>query len=127
MRDRGLDEAIRAAGGVSELARRIGISQPSVSNWERVPAERVGAVEAATGIGRACCARTFSTKRRRLPSIRSIALARPSTRCWPRSFRETPDADLLKRLSRFAGDQTRLGVAHTELAAAAARTNAEAV
>ncbi|MET0444375.1 MAG: Cro/CI family transcriptional regulator, partial [Pseudorhodoplanes sp.] len=41
MRDVGLEEAIRAAGGITELARRVGISQPSVSNWERVPAERV--------------------------------------------------------------------------------------
>ena len=40
MRDMGLDEAIRAAGGVSALARKIGISQPSISNWPRVPAER---------------------------------------------------------------------------------------
>ena len=46
MRDQGLDQAIRAAGGITELARRIGISQPSVSNWERIPAERVLAVEA---------------------------------------------------------------------------------
>jgi DNA-binding transcriptional regulator YdaS (Cro superfamily) len=38
MRDQGLDQAIRAAGGITELARRIGISQPSVSNWERIPA-----------------------------------------------------------------------------------------
>ena len=41
MRDPGLDEAIRAAGGVGALARKIGISQPSVSNWSHVPAERV--------------------------------------------------------------------------------------
>ena len=53
MRDQGLDEAIRAAGGVSELARRIGISQPSVSNWDRIPAERVIAVEQATNVSRA--------------------------------------------------------------------------
>ena len=52
MRDPGLSEAIQAVGGVSELARRIGISQPSVSNWDKVPAERVLAVEAATGIAR---------------------------------------------------------------------------
>jgi len=32
MSDRGLQEAIRAAGGVTELARRIGVTQPSVSN-----------------------------------------------------------------------------------------------
>ena len=53
MRDPGLSEAIRAAGGVSELARQIGISQPSVSNWSRIPAERVVAVEAVTGVDRA--------------------------------------------------------------------------
>ena len=46
MADSGLEEAIRAARGITELARRIGISQPSVSNWSRVPAERVLAVEA---------------------------------------------------------------------------------
>ncbi|MFZ1215091.1 MAG: Cro/CI family transcriptional regulator, partial [Pseudolabrys sp.] len=53
MRDLGLSEAIRAAGGVTELARQIGISQPSVSNWIRVPAERVVSIEAATGVDRA--------------------------------------------------------------------------
>jgi TorA maturation chaperone TorD len=53
MRDPGLSEAIRAAGGVSELARQIGISQPSVSNWIRIPAERVVSVESATGVDRA--------------------------------------------------------------------------
>ncbi len=52
MRDLGLSEAIRAAGGVSELARQIGISQPSVSNWIRVPAERVVSVETVTGVDR---------------------------------------------------------------------------
>src|SRR2546423_145059 len=52
MRDPGLNAAIQAVGGVSELARRVGISQPSVSNWDKVPAERVIAVEAATGVPR---------------------------------------------------------------------------
>src|SRR6266851_5084940 len=53
MRDVGLDEAIRVAGGIGALARKIGISQPSVSNWSRIPAERVVSVEAATGVSRA--------------------------------------------------------------------------
>jgi molybdopterin-guanine dinucleotide biosynthesis protein B len=52
-RDQGLTQAIEAVGGVSELARRLGLSQPSISNWTRVPAERVVAVEALTGISRA--------------------------------------------------------------------------
>src|SRR4051794_22885443 len=53
VRDKGLDRAIDAAGGVAQLARSLGISQPSVSNWGRVPAQRVVAVEAATGVPRA--------------------------------------------------------------------------
>ncbi len=52
MRDMGLEAAIKAAGGVTELARRIGLSQPSVSNWTRVPAERVLQVEAVTQVRR---------------------------------------------------------------------------
>ncbi|MGY4419801.1 DNA-binding transcriptional regulator YdaS (Cro superfamily) [Bradyrhizobium sp. JR6.1] len=52
MRDAGLESAIDAAGGVAQLARKIGIAQPSVSNWNRVPAQRVIAVEIATGISR---------------------------------------------------------------------------
>src|SRR5256885_12206112 len=52
MRDLGLEEAIRVAGGVGALAKKLGISQPSVSNWSRVPAERVLSVEEATGVSR---------------------------------------------------------------------------
>src|SRR5205085_217760 len=52
MRDHGLNEAIRAAGGVGALARKIGIAQPSISGWTRVPADRVLAIEAATRIDR---------------------------------------------------------------------------
>src|SRR3954466_14291648 len=52
MRDAGLELAIKAAGGVASLARAIGIAQPSVSAWSRIPAERVLAVEALTRIDR---------------------------------------------------------------------------
>ena len=52
MRDAGLEQAIRAAGGVASLARAIGIAQPSVSAWSQVPAERVLAVEALTRVER---------------------------------------------------------------------------
>src|SRR3954452_23620049 len=52
MRDAGLEQAIRAAGGVASLARAIGIAQPSVSAWSRIPAERVLAVEALTRVQR---------------------------------------------------------------------------
>ena len=52
MRDAGLELAIKAAGGVGSLARELGIAQPSVSAWSRIPAERVLAVEALTRVKR---------------------------------------------------------------------------
>src|SRR3981189_2768159 len=52
MRDAGLEQAIRAAGGIASLARAIGIAQPSVSAWSRIPAERVVAVESLTRVPR---------------------------------------------------------------------------
>ena len=52
MRDAGLEQAIKAAGGVASLARAIGVAQPSVSAWSRIPAERVLAVETLTRVHR---------------------------------------------------------------------------
>src|SRR5215203_323825 len=52
MREAGVERAIRAAGGVGALARSLGVSQPAISNWQRIPAERVLAVEARTGVSR---------------------------------------------------------------------------
>jgi TorA maturation chaperone TorD len=126
MRDSGLDEAIRAVGGVSELARRLGISQPSVSNWDRVPAERVPAVEAATGIERAVL-RPDLYAGTAVP-IDAIDGARAAEYALlAKLLARAPDADFLQRLSRLSGDATPLGLAHTELGAAAARTNGEEV
>lgn len=52
MRDPALDRAIGAAGGVRALARAVGVSQPAISNWRRVPADRVLSIEALTGVPR---------------------------------------------------------------------------
>src|SRR3977135_1242726 len=52
MRDAGLEQAIRAAGGIASLARGIGIAQPSVSAWARITAERVLAIQALTRVNR---------------------------------------------------------------------------
>jgi TorA maturation chaperone TorD len=126
-RDSGLDEAIRAVGGVSELARRIGISQPSVSNWNRVPAERVAAVEAATGIERAVL-RPDLFGSRTATAIDTTDNARAAEYALLATLlAQSPNADLLRRLSCLSGDATPVGVAHAELAAAAARTNAKDV
>lgn len=49
MRDTALENAITAAGGTAALARTINVTPQAISQWERVPAERVIAVEEATG------------------------------------------------------------------------------
>src|SRR6266446_3665952 len=127
MRDVGLDEAIRVAGGIGALARKIGISQPSVSNWSRVPAERVVSVEAATGVSRAILRPDLYAEhpgtagdvdevdaaRAQEYALLSVLLAR------------APDAGLLERLGTLRGDASPLGLAHVALAEAAQRTNVE--
>lgn len=49
MRDTALERAITEAGGVVSLARAINVTSQAISQWDRVPAERVLAVEKATG------------------------------------------------------------------------------
>jgi TorA maturation chaperone TorD len=126
MRDVGLEEAIRVAGGVGALARKIGISQPSVSNWLRVPAERVLSVEAATGVSRGTLRPDLyvahagdvdevDAARAQEYALLSVLLAR------------APDAPLLERLAMLRGDPTPLGLAHAALAEAAQSTNVERV
>src|SRR2546425_2333136 len=129
MRDPGLDEAVRAAGGVGALARKIGISQPSVSNWSRIPAERVLTVEAATGVSRGILRPDLYAEhpgvagdidevdaaRAQEYALLSVLLAR------------APNAALLERLAALRGDASPLGLAHAALADAAGRTNAERV
>ncbi len=125
MREQGLSEAIRAVGGVSELARRIGIAQPSVSNWQRIPAERVLAVEAATGVGRTALR----------PDLYGDVQADRVDECDAARAREyallasllvrAPDAGFLDRLSSLRGDASPLGVAHAALGEAAIRIDAD--
>ena len=45
MRDQGLEHVIQTVGGIRGLSRLLGISQPAVSNWKRVPADRILQVE----------------------------------------------------------------------------------
>src|SRR6185312_4305057 len=103
MRDPGLSEAIQAVGGVSELARRVGIAQPSVSNWEKVPAERVLAVEAATGVARVRL-RPDLYREQTAADVDEIDLARAQEYTLLSSLlARAPGADLLARLSRLGG------------------------
>jgi TorA maturation chaperone TorD len=130
MRDHGLSEAIRVAGGVSELARRLGISQPSVSNWNRVPAERVLDVETVTGVERVMLRPDLYADKGAEPAgeISEADTARAQEYALLAALLgRAPDADLLERLGRLRGDATPLGVAHSSLAQAAADTNSEKV
>ena len=129
MRDQGLDQAIRSVGGVSELARRIGIAQPSVSNWNRVPAERVSAVEAATGISRAILRPDlFGMNYQLNESLDEIEVARAQEYALLAVLlAKAPDADLLKRLEKLTGDDSEIGREHTALADAAASINAQQI
>ena len=129
MRDPGLSEAIRAVGGVSELARQIGISQPSVSNWTRIPAERVLSVEAVTGVSRATLRPDlFHANVDGVDDIDDVDTARALEYALLATLLlRAPDAALLSRLSSLRGDATPLGVAHIALADAAARARTDAV
>jgi TorA maturation chaperone TorD len=123
MRDPGLSEAIQAVGGVSELARRIGISQPSVSNWDKVPAERVLAVEAATGVARVRL-RPDLYRETSAAEVDDTDLARSREYALLSALlMRAPDAALLEQLARLGGDASPLGMAHIALAEAAADAN----
>lgn len=52
MEETALTKAIDRAGGVSQLARALGVRQSVVSNWRKrqVPADRCRAIEHATGV-----------------------------------------------------------------------------
>lgn len=127
MRDQGLDEAIRVAGGVSALAKKIGIAQPSLSAWTRVPADRVTAIEAVTGVSR-------EVLRPDLYAMATISAIDEVDQARAREYAllsallvRAPDAEFLSRIASMRGDPTPLGVAHAALADAADSTTAERV
>jgi TorA maturation chaperone TorD len=127
MRDPGLSEAIRAAGGVSELARQIGISQPSVSNWTRVPAERVVIVETVTGIDRSILRPDLYGGEAAQEADEIDAARAQEYALIGALLLHAPAAAFLKSLSELKGDATPLGLAHAALADAAAEADVEAV
>ena len=104
---------------IGALARRLGISQPSVSNWQRVPAERVIAVEALTGVPRA----SLRPDLYGMPDDAAAADIDEIDRLRAHEYGllavllgRAPAKDLLERLSELKGDATPLGLAHIALA-----------
>ena len=109
MRDAGLELAIKAAGGVGSLARGLGIAQPSVSAWSRIPAERVLAVEALTQVNRFVLRPdlygssedqvTSNTEIDEIDQLRAAEYGLLSL-----LLGKAPDADTLKRVATLKGD-----------------------
>jgi TorA maturation chaperone TorD len=132
MRDTGLEQAIRAAGGVASLARGIGIAQPSVSAWSRIPAERVLAVEALTQVSRnilrpdlyGLSGNQLATKSEidEIDQLRAAEYGLLSL-----LLGKAPDADTLARVATLKGDASDLGMAHVELATAASAADDRAI
>ncbi|KGT75685.1 molecular chaperone [Bradyrhizobium japonicum] len=122
MRDEGLDRAIDAVGGVARLARKIGISQPSVSNWGKVPAQRVIAVEAATGVSRNQLRPDLYRESSLSEPIDPIDAARAQEYAFLAALLSAaPSKELLDQLAALNTDTTPLGRAHAVLADTAAR------
>jgi TorA maturation chaperone TorD len=132
MRDTGLELAIKAAGGVASLARGIGIAQPSVSAWSRIPAERVLAVEALTRVNRFVLrpdlygpSEDQLTSKPEIDEIDQLRAAEYGLLSL--LLGKAPDAETLKRVATLKGDGSELGMAHVELASAAAAIDDRAV
>ena len=124
MRDAGLEQAIKAAGGVASLARAVGISQPSISAWSRIPAERVLTIEALTSVPRfilrpdlygSAGADVSSTSR--IDEIDQLRAAEYGLLSL--LLGKAPDTETLSRVAMIKGDASDLGMAHVELATAA--------
>jgi TorA maturation chaperone TorD len=124
MRDPGLEQVIQTAGGIRGLSRLLGISQPAISNWKRVPADRILQVESVTGVPRAVirpdlygAAPMDETELDPVEQARADEYALLSLLLW-----RAPSRDLLRRLSQLKGDASPLGMAHLQLGIAAAGT-----
>lgn len=129
MRDPGLQAAIEAAGGVAALARALGIAQPSVSGWTKVPAERVIAIEELTGVSRdRLRPDLYPTSARTGAFVDDIDLLRAGEYgLLAVLLGQAPDSELLSKLAAWRGDASELGLARIALSEAAAKTNETSV
>jgi TorA maturation chaperone TorD len=129
MRDQGLSQAIRAAGGISDLARRLGLAQLSVSNWVRVPSERVLSVESATGVGREVLRPDlYDASIVARMDVDDVDAARAQEYALiALLLSRAPTEELLRSLGRLQADASPLGLAHAALAEAARTADAEQV
>jgi len=106
MTDRGLEEAIRAAGNV---------------NRSRIPAERILTGETVTGIARVIPCLDLCGENQQATGVDETDLAREQEYALLAALlTRAPDKAFLQQLAKLRGDPTLLGVAHVDLAEAAA-------
>ncbi len=135
MREGGVEQAIRAAGGIGVLARALGISQPAVSGWRKVPAQRVLAVESLTGVPRYLLRPDLypmtdapEASRAEAPEVDEVDLLRAHEYgLLAVLLGRAPTGEVLASLAALRGDATPLGLAHIALAEAAASADPDAV
>ncbi len=126
MRDRGLERALSVAGGVSSLARLIGVSQPAISGWKRIPPDRVLVVEQITGIPRTELRPDLYAESElaapegldEINAARADLYALLAHLLW-----NPPDAVMLRRLASPVTGDNALAQARRALAKAAAETD----
>jgi TorA maturation chaperone TorD len=132
MRDAALEKAIDNVGGVRALARSLGISQPAISSWRRVPADRVLSVEATTGISRNDLRPDLYPPHDQSAVAMSAldeideARARECEMIGALLWR-APTAETLDALRDLQGDASPLGMAHLALAEAADEATPESL
>ena len=127
MRERGLELALETIGGVTLLARALGVSQPAISGWKRIPPDRVLAVEAATGIPRTTLRPDlYAEADLATPdTLDEVAAARADTYALlAHLLWHAPDTALLRRLAAPIMGEGPLADTRRALAAAAAATDA---
>ena len=130
MREVGLERAIEAIGGVGARARAIGVSQPAVSTWRRIPAERVLAVETVTGVARAALRPDLYPSTDGDPGVVIDELDHLRAQEYGLLavlLGRAPSREVLGQLARLKGDATPLGLAHIALGEAARRAEPERV
>lgn len=129
MRDAGLQQAIRAVGGISALSRLLGIAQPSVSIWTRVPAERVIAVETLTAVPRSVLRPDlYPGEESAASTLDPIDQARANLYVLlAKLILHVPDERVLIDIRRMSGDDSALGQALGDLVAAADVTVADRI
>ena len=122
----GLNGAIDAADGVAQLAHKVGIAQPSVPNWNRVPAQGVLAFEAVTGVSRKQARPDlYSEAAVKDDALDPVDAARAQEYALLAALLSSPPSnELLGEIAQLRGDATPLGRAHTALAEAASKATA---